>query len=143
MKNYLHLLLLLASMGVTAHELQKCGLDANPALTDEEAAFLNEYFSEQERNGFDFTGKKVLILAGPAATTLKSKDQFFKSITKRLEVSPLPIASQPYPLTREEKIQSGGYDVLLTLWNKVPFTAEKRQRIIRRIAQGIWQVPGA
>lgn len=143
MRNYLHLLLLMASMGATAHDIGKCGLDDNPALTDEEAEFLNEYFSDRDRKGFDFTGKKVLILSGPAATTLESKSRYFESIRDRLEATALPVSTQPYPLNIEEKQKSGGYDVILTLWTKVGITLEKKQRVIRRIAQGIWEVPGA
>jgi hypothetical protein len=143
MKNYLHLLLLMASMGMYAQYIEKCGLDNNPALTHDEAAFLNEYFNESDRKGFDFTGKKILILGGSAGSSLRSKIDYFKSIKDRIVKTTIPIASRPYPLTEEEKMQSGGYDVVLTFWNKVPMTPDKKKRIIRRVAEGIWEVPGA
>lgn len=142
MKNYFHLLLLMASMGMYAQYIEKCGLDNSPSLTDEEAAFLNEYFSENERKGFDFTGKKILILGGSAGSSLRSKTDYFKSIKERLAKTTLPIASNPYPFTEEEKRLSGGYDAVLTFWTKVPMTPDKKKRIIRRVAEGIWEVPG-
>ncbi len=141
MKNYLHLILLMASMGMFAQQADRCGLDNNPALTDEEAAFLNEYFSELDRRGFDFTGKKVLILGGSAGTSLYGKQDYFNSIKSRIEQTTVPIASSPYPLTEEQKAQSG-YDAVLTFWNKVPMTREKIKRVVRRVAEGIWEVPG-
>ncbi|WP_294823368.1 hypothetical protein [uncultured Flavobacterium sp.] len=141
MKNYLHLLLLMASMGVFA-QADRCGLDNSPRLTDEEAAFLNEYFSEMDRMGFDFTGKKVLILGGSAGSRLCGKQDYFNSIKERIEDT-MPIASSPYPLTDEEKAQCGGYDAVLTFWNKVPLTRDKIKRVVRRVAEGIWEVPGA
>ncbi|AWH84732.1 hypothetical protein HYN59_06175 [Flavobacterium album] len=142
MKNYLQLLLLMASMGMYAQYIGKCGLDNDPALTDEEAAFLNEYFNKSDRKGFDFTGKKVLILGGSAGSRLCGKEDYFKSIKDRIEVTTLPIASDPYPLTEEEKRLSGGYDAVLTFWTKVPMTRDKIKRVVRRVAEGIWEVPG-
>ncbi len=142
MKNYLHLLLLMASMGMYAQHIEKCGLDNSPALTDEEAAFLNEYFGE-DRKGFDFTGKKVLILGGSAGMSLYGKIDYFKSIKDRIAQTTVPIASHPYPFTEAEKMKSGGYDAVLTFWTKVPMTPDKKERIIRRVGEGIWEVPGA
>ena len=142
MKYYLHILLLMATLGIYGQNIEKCGVDDNPALTDEEADFLNEYFPEEYRKGFDFTGKKVLILGGSAGSSLRGKTEYFRGIKSRLEDNGMPIASAPYPLTEEEKLQSGGYDAILTYWVKVPITEGKKKRIVRRVADGIWDVPG-
>ena len=142
MKHYINLLLLMATLGVYGQDIQKCGLDNSPALTDEEAAFLNNYFPEEHRKGFDFRGKKILVLGGSAGSSLRAKSEYFNGIKSRLENDGLPIASAPYPLTEEEKARSGGYDAIVTYWVKVPITNGKKKRIVRRIAEGIWEVPG-
>jgi|GEM_PF-2162273 hypothetical protein len=142
MKHYLHFLLLMATMGMYGHQANRCGLDNSPALTDDEAAFLNDYFDE-DRKGFDFKGKKVLILGGDAGLSLYGKSDYFQSIKERLETDALPVASAPYPFTEEEKAKSGGYDAILTLWVKVPMTDSKKARVARRVGEGIWEVPGA
>ncbi|MDV6169332.1 hypothetical protein R1T16_12925 [Flavobacterium sp. DG1-102-2] len=139
MKNYLHLLLLLASANFYGHNLENCGLDNNPALTDDEAAFLNAYFGENESEGFDFKGKKVLIVNGAQGLRFESKAEYFKDIKQRLEQSGLPVATTPIPLTQMEKIQSGGYDAVITHWVDEPMTKEKKRNIIARLASGFWE----
>jgi len=139
MKNYIRLLLLLASANFYGHNLENCGLDNNPALTDDEAAFLNAYFGDDESEGFDFKGKKVLIISGANGYRFESKAEYFKDIKERLEQSGLPVATTPYPLTEMEKIQSGGYDAVITHWVDEPITKEKRRSIIARLASGFWE----
>ncbi len=77
MKNYIRLLLLLASANFYGHNLQNCGLDNNPTLTDDEAAFLNAYFDEEDVDGFDFKGKKVLIVTGTEGSRIETKSRIF------------------------------------------------------------------
>lgn len=139
MKNYIRLLLLLASANFYGHDLQNCGLDNNPILTDEEAAFLNAYFDEEDVDGFDFKGKKVLIVTGSEGSRIETKAEYFRDIKQRLQQTGLPIASLPIPLTQMEKIQSGGYDAVITHWVNEPLTKEKRKNIIARLASGIWE----
>jgi hypothetical protein len=139
MKNYIRLLLLLASANFYGHNLSNCGLDNNPALTDDEAAFLNAYFGEDENEGFDFKGKKVLIVNGANGFRFETKAEYFRDIKRRLEESSMPVATTPIPLTAMEKIQSGGYDAVITHWLNEPLTKEKRRNIIARLASGIWE----
>ncbi|MFD2600712.1 hypothetical protein [Flavobacterium suzhouense] len=138
MKNYIRLLLLLASANFYGHNLDNCGLDNNPALTDDEAAFLNAWFGEDENEGFDFKGKKVLIVNGADGLKFESKTDYFKDIKQRLEQTGMPVASTPIPLTEMEKIQSGGYDAVITHWVDEPMTKEKKRNIIGRLAAGFW-----
>jgi len=138
MKNYIRLLLLLASANFYGHNLSNCGLDNNPALTDDEAAFLNAYFGEDE-NEFDFKGKKVLIVSGKQGLRIENKVDYFKDIKQRLEETGLPVATIPLPLTEMEKIQSGGYDAVITHWVDEPMTKEKRRSIIAKLASGLWE----
>lgn len=139
MKNYIRLLLLLASANFYGHNLSNCGLDNNPALTDDEAAFLNAYFGEDENEGFDFKGKKVLIVNGANGFRFETKAEYFRDIRRRLEESAMPVATTPIQLTEMEKIQSGGYDAVITHWLNEPLTKEKRRNIIARLAAGIWE----
>lgn len=139
MKNYIRLLLLLASANFYGHNLSNCGLDNNPALTDDEAAFLNAYFGEDENEGFDFKGKKVLIVNGTNGFRFETKAEYFRDIRIRLEQMAMPVATTPYPLTEMEKIQSGGYDAVITHWVDEPITKEKRRNIIARLASGLWE----
>jgi hypothetical protein len=138
MKYYLHILLLLASANFYANNLENCGLDNNPALTDDEAAFLNTYFGE-DTDGFDFKGKKILIVTGAEGSRFETKAEYFRDIKQRLQESGLPVATTPYPLTEMEKIQSGGYDAVITHWVNEPISKEKRRNIIARLASGIWE----
>ena len=140
MKNYIRLLFLLASANFYGHNLENCGLDNNPALTDDEAAFLNAYFGEDEdAEGFDFKGKRVLIVSGANGYRIESKTEYFKDIKQRLQDAGMPVATTPIPLSDMEKIQSGGYDAVLTHWVDEPMTKEKKRNIIARLASGLWE----
>ena len=134
--NHLSLLLLFVTSLTFSQDPQKCGADNNSLLNTDEALFLNDYFKD-ERDHFDFTGKKILIVGGPGASYLQSKDQYFKGIK---ESDPGRISTWLYPFTEEEKKQSGGYDAAVSYWTKVEVNKKK---VIRKIKNGKWKVPGA
>ncbi len=79
------------------------------------------------------------MLPEPKVQELKLKAEYFKDIKQRLQQTGLPVASLPIPLTEMEKIQSGGYDAVITHWVNEPLTKEKRRNIIARLASGIWE----
>lgn len=140
MQKVLLLLITLLSVSINAQEVS-LGADDNPALSDGEADFLNDYFSSNS-NGFDFKGKKVLILGGPGGSHLIGKKIYFNNIATWQKNHGGMIATGIYPLTEEEKVKSGGYDAILTCWVKVPVTPAKKKRIIRKISKRKWKVPG-
>ena len=131
MKKITLLVVLFISIPLLAQDLEKCGLDNNGVLNTDEAAFLNNYF-KKEKGDFDFTGKKILIVTGSGASDSYSKTNYFESVKSRLESNDR-IASGLYPFTQEEKIQSGGYDGILTFYTKIP---PNKQRIIKKIKAG-------
>ncbi|PZR24099.1 MAG: hypothetical protein DI539_01410 [Flavobacterium psychrophilum] len=133
--NYLTLVLLFFTSLTFSQDPEKCGIDNNPLLNNDEAIFLNDYLKD-ERDDFDFTGKKILVVGGSGASHLESKNQYFKGIK---EWGQGKIATQLYAFTDDEKKASGGYDAIVSYWTK---TEVNKQKVIRKIKNGKWKVPG-
>ncbi|MHA3787541.1 hypothetical protein ACX0HA_04960 [Flavobacterium hauense] len=134
--NHLTLLLLFFTSLTFSQDPEKCGIDNNPLLNNDEAAFLNDYFND-ERGHFNFTGKKILIVGGPGASYLESKGRYFNGIR---EWNQGRISTGFYPFTEEEKTASGGYDAIISYWTKIDVN---KQKVIRKVKNGKWKVPGA
>jgi len=120
---------MLISINSIGQNLVECGIDNNPKLTQTESEFLNEYMNDIQRKDFDFTDKKVLFITGNSGKTIGTKSKYFdyirewnkngdKIATWVVELNPKQI----------EKINSAGYDVIVTYWVKM--LTKRRKRII-------------
>ncbi len=96
--------------------LDSCGVDNNSKLTVFESKYLNEYLKNQ-RDTFDLTDKEIIFVTGSSASKIGGKKEYFSDI-KEWNKNNSNIATNLIILTSEEKIESGGYDAILTYWVK-------------------------
>jgi len=117
------------SINIFGQNLAECGIDNNPKLTQTESEFLNEYMNEIQRKSFDFIDKKVIFITGNSGKTIGTKSEYFDFI-KEWNKDGNKIATSVVELNENEneKINSVGYDVIVTYW--VKFLTKRRKRII-------------
>ena len=111
--------------------LDSCGLSNNPFLTESEATFLNNYLTDVKGN-YDFHGKKVAIIGGPGGSRIEDKKEYFDDIKVYRKTGKRKIATWHIILTEEERVKSGGYDVLLTHWVKL---IQSKKQIIKKLSK--------
>ena len=132
MKRIFSLILCFQSCLIFGQNLDSCGLDNQAFLNQNESLYLNEYFKES-KDGFDFTGKKILFVTGSNGGTFGFKKNYFVSVKEWSKESRGKIATDFIPFNEEEKINSGGYDAILTYWVKVLITEKKKAKLIQRL----------
>lgn len=124
---------LFSTIGLLAQNLDSIGIDNNPFLNKDEVKLLNSLLEEQ-RDTFNFTGKKVAFITGSNGRTLVTKSDYFKNSVKPwIEKNSKPQIFM-VKLTKDEKERSGGYDVLVLSWVKV-FTPRSKVKIIEKLGQ--------
>lgn len=128
MKYFLTMLFYLFVISSYGQNLDSCGIDNNPKLTEYESQYLNEYLKNQ-RDTFDLTGKKIIFVTGSGGGVIGDKREYFSDV-KSWERNNARIATELVILTREEKIESGGYDAILTYWVKI---LPNKRKIIEKI----------
>jgi hypothetical protein len=140
MRNLLTTLLFITSFTAFGQisEIANCGLDQELELNEFEAKYFNEALSGGAIN-FDFADKVVAFYIGTSATTRSSKKQYF-DVTKRVAKSDVASSSTETPtqfmmLTKEEKEISGGYDVILVYWSKLPRGQVERASLVKQLGK--------
>lgn len=105
--------------------LYELGLDANPFLTKSESDYFNNKFNSFKPK-YDFTNSKVGFFFGNNGAKIQTKKDYFDSVKNRL--GNCYSASYDYlvKLTEEDKVDSGGYDVIIVSWSKIIPTAKER-----------------
>ena len=131
MKVGLLLILTVSVLQSIAQSVDRCGMNNDPVITAEEAEFLKNYFKKTHPE-FDFEGKKIAFITGSSGSKIGSKTAYFTDIRKWQENGE-SIATSLVILTPEEKIESGGYDAIITYWVKV-FTPKSKKAIIEKLA---------
>ena len=119
---------LLVSFGLI--NIENCGNDDNPTLTEIEATFLNECieFSAQSK-GFDFNNKRILFVGNGKG----SKSTYFDDVKEwRLRYNG-KIAASLIVLDESDKAEYG-YDAILTYWLKKELSLKERKKILERRA---------
>lgn len=134
MKRILFLLFLIQTSLIFGQNLDSCGLDNQAILSQSEAAFLNEYF-KGSKGDFDFSGKKIAFVTGSNGGTFGLKISYFDSVKEWISKNKGKIASDLIIFSNEEKINSGGYDAILTYWVMVQISEKKKTRLIERLAE--------
>jgi hypothetical protein len=125
------LLFLVKFSAVQSQNIDSCGTNNDPLLTENEARFLNTYFKEG-KGDFDFTNKKMGILTGTTGGVILSKQSYFKIIREGLKNSE-HIVARIIILNEEQKSASNGYDVLLTYYVKMAISKSRLERIIKTL----------
>ncbi|HUX53289.1 MAG TPA: hypothetical protein VMV56_02615 [Williamwhitmania sp.] len=139
MKLILTTTLLYFSLFVFGQNIDSCGINSNANLTLHESEYLNDYLKDS-RETFDFSGKKIIFVTYPSGNRIGTKSEYFSEIRKwNLENKDVvaaennkKIATTLIVLTEKEKIESGGYDAILTYWVKF-LTDNRRKKIIQQI----------
>ena len=127
----LFLFLLFFKSSVFCQKMEFLGEDNNPILTESESLFLNEYMNTEQKQGVDLKGKKVIFLTGNNGRRLSSKQQYFNNIKERNNNNS-KIQTFVIELNEKDKINSGGYDIIIAYWVKL-FTNRSKQKIINEV----------
>ena len=130
MKTIGTIILLLISSNIFGQNLSECGIDNNPKLTQVESEYLNAYLTEK-RNGFDFNDKKAIFITGNSGNRIGTKKEYFDYI-KKWDEKNARVATGIEILTDKEKMESDGYDVIVTYWVKV-LTKKRKSKILKEI----------
>ena len=119
------------TIGLFAQMSDSLGINNNAILNENEVELLNSLL-KKTREGFDFTDKKVAFITGSNGGTIVSKSDYFRnSVTSWIEKDSEPQIFM-VKLTEDEKMKSGGYDVLVLSWVKV-FTPKTKEKVIRQL----------
>ena len=102
MKTTLTFLIFCFAISAIGQNCAECGVDDNPKLTQGESEFLNEYMTENNRQHFDFTDKKVIFVTGNSGHQFGTKSIYFDKIKER-KPEEEKIATWIVKLTDEEK----------------------------------------
>jgi len=130
------LVLLISTNTLFGQSNDSLGLDYNPKLTPQETAYFNKVFIAQ-LNDFDFTNKKIGF-AFKENIFLTNKNHYFK-LTNDKEISNEYIL---IVLTANEKNNSGGYDALIVICDKLePLKEKKRTKIIEAFSEREKSIP--
>jgi len=128
MKYFLTIVFYFFIISSYGQSLDSCGIDNNPKLNIYESKYLNEYLKNQ-RDTFDLTGKQIIFVTGSGGGVIGEKKEYFADI-KEWNNKNSRIATALVILTTEEKIESGGYDAILTYWVKI---FPNKKKIIEKI----------
>jgi hypothetical protein len=131
MKTAILITTFLSTLALFAQNADGIGINDNPILNTNEVELLNALLNDA-RGGFNFTDKKVAFVTGSVGRTIVSKSDYFRnSVLPWIEKGAKP---QIYmvELTGDEKLRSGGYDVLVLSWVKV-FTPKSQEKVIRQL----------
>lgn len=133
MKILLSLSLFLCSLGLFAQSYDSLGLDNNPVLNLSEVNLLNTLLDDT-REDFDFSNKKVAFITGPSGQQIIEKSEYFQNIVAPRIGESMEFQIFMVKLSEEEKIQSGGYDVLVLSWVKV-FSSRTQKKTIEQLGK--------
>lgn len=134
MKNIISILVVLISINAIGQNLNECGIDNDPKLTQNEPQFLTEYMNSGQRKGFDFTNKKAIFVTGNSGHQFGTKTAYFDRIKEYSEKGN-KIATWVVALNEKEKAKSGGYDVIITYWVKL-LTKRRKKLIVNGVEAG-------
>lgn len=112
--------------------LYELGLDVNPVLTKSESEYFNITFKDRKAN-YDFTNLKIGFFYGNNGAKNQTKKEYFDLVKNRL--GNCESASMDYliKLTEEEKLESGGYDLIIVSWSKIIPT--DKERMIKKLKE--------
>ena len=128
------IILLLISINTFGQNLDECGIDNNPKLTQPESEFLSNYMDDDKGRNFDFSNKKIIFVTGNYGQKNGTKSEYFSEI-KKMKSKGGKITTRIIDLTENEKIESGNYDVIITYWTK-SLTKRRKKKIIEGIKAG-------
>jgi len=105
--------------------------DTSDRLNKYEIEILN-YFLNETQSNFDFKDKKIAFITGNSADRILTKKEYFDTCIipwLKKDTKPQIFIEKLTPI---EKIDSGGYDVLIMSWVKF-FNKKKKKKIIKEL----------
>jgi len=113
---------------------KNCGLDDSPYLNEFESAYFDEVYKSR-KGDFDFKGKVAAFYTGSSGNTKSGKSNYFLHVKNDDEEQHLWQANgtQLLILTENEKVLSGGYDVIFIFWSKLLKEGKSRKRLVKRL----------
>jgi hypothetical protein len=128
LKYLLTISILFSTFGLSAQNYRHIGVDDYPILNQNEVILLNKLL-QQQNDGYDFTGKKVAFITASNGSRIVTKSDYFKnSVIPWIEKDSEPQIFM-VRLSENEKVKSGGYDVLVFSWVK----AYSKKRLIKQL----------
>lgn len=125
------IILIILSLNLSGQQLSNCGKDNNSKINNDEARFLNSYLTDT-KNVFDFSGKKIAFITGSSGSKVGTKNEYFREVKKR-DLNNSKIATSFIILTDDEKLQSGGYDAIITYWVKILIDNKRKKKIVNKL----------
>lgn len=119
--------------------IDSCGLDSNAILNNHEIAYFNYHLGK--KHDFDFRNKKVAFTYGNFGKGVISKKDYFERWGREYYKLKSHVVDIPIILTDQEKIQSGGFDIIIVSWSKILPTGKSRQKLIKRVNKKLKSTP--
>ena len=133
MRNYISIfvIFLISITEIYSQNLDSLGIDNASSLNQFEAEYFNEVFKDSKGN-FSFNNANVIFVTNPSGNKIIGKNEYFERLVKPWLIK----GDQPQTfysiLSKDEKIRSGGYDVIVLSWVKI-FTKKKKKRILKKV----------
>lgn len=108
------------------------GLDTNSNLNEVNAIFFNEVFKDdfRKKRDFDFKGKKIAIFNSYEKYKRVSIPEYVSRIRSQVDKYGNNLLDFLYFLNEEQKIESGGYDVIIQYQCKKDLPIETLIRLL-------------
>ena len=137
MRNLIAILLFLcANSFLHAQNIDSLGTNNNYLLNQDEATYLNNSVGTQFGQ-FDFINKNVVFAEGNNAKLI-SKSDYFKRLVKPYFAEGKDVVNCLVILTKDEKINSGGFDAIIVAWSKVGLTKKRKKTIIKEMNKTVY-----
>lgn len=106
-------------------QIDSCGLDNSSSFTHWEIDYFQ--VSIPVLKTMEMENKKFAFAYGNDGKTIMGKKDYFDNWGKPYHKKNATISCFVIQLSAEEKLLSGGYDVILVLWSKTTITGKNRK----------------
>jgi len=132
MRSYIIIFVIIffASIKIYSQNLDSLGVDNASSLNEFEAGYFNELFKDSKGN-FSFNNANIIFVTNPSGNRLVSKNEYFNKLVKPWLINGDKPQTSFRILSKEEKIKSGGYDVIVLSWVKI-FTKKRQKKILKK-----------
>lgn len=113
-------------------DLYQLGFNDNPILTKSESKYFNTQLKERKAK-YNFNNLKIGFFYGNNGSRIQSKKDYFDLVKNRLGNCHSASNDLMIELTKEEKAESGGYDLIIVSWSKILPTKKDRARMIKEL----------
>jgi len=123
--------LLLINLCSNGQNVDSLGMNTRPELNNSEVVYFNTQVNKPD--SFDFKNKRLGFFYYNNGSHYISKKEYFERWGKEYFRNNDNVSNQLLFLTSSEKVQSGGYDVIIVAWSKMDINEKDKPRLIRRL----------